>query len=177
MSILLGIFTILFNQYILLTLLLSLFSSTQSNYVIYLKIIGQGEINIINDTFIYSPSQVIVNGIANENCQKSCSLDNINYDYNNVTIIFNEQIKTCENMFNGLSDILKIDLSYFDTSQVTNMDSMFSGCTNLKNIIFNNINTSLVQNMRQLFNECHNLISLDLSNFDTSLVTNMNLMF
>ena len=108
MNILLGIFTILFNQYILLTLLLSLFSSTQSNYVIYLKIKGPGEKNIINNSFRYTPSQILINGELKGSYQKSCILDN--NGYNNVTLIFNERIETCENMFNGLSDILEIDL-------------------------------------------------------------------
>ena len=96
---------------------------------------------------------------------------------NNVTLIFNDEITSCENMFKGLSNIIEIDLSFFDFSKVKNMYSMFYGCTNLKKIKFGNINTSSVVNMSQLFFECKNLISIDLSNFDTSSVINMSRMF
>ena len=47
--------------------------------------------------------------------------------------------------------LTSLDLSNFDTSNVTDMSSMFYGCLNLK--------------------------SLDLSSFDTSNVTNMSYMF
>ena len=92
---------------------------------------------------------------------------------NNITLTFNNETTSCENMFYELSNIIEIDLSYFDFSKVRNMYSMFYGCTNLKKIKFGNINTSSVENMSQLFFKCKNLTSIDLSNFDTSSVTTM----
>lgn len=70
-----------------------------------------------------------------------------------------------------------IDLSNFDTSQVTSMYEAFFQCDKLEEINLTNVDTSKVTNMSQMFNGCSNLISLDLSNFDTSKVTNMFLMF
>ena len=80
-------------------------------------------------------------------------------------------------MFYELSNIIKIDLSYFNTSLVTNMYRMFKNCSSLISLNLNNFNTSLVTDMRSMFNGCISLISLNLNNFNTSLVTNMRSMF
>ena len=69
-----------------------------------------------------------------------------------------------------------IDLSSFDTGKVTDMAYMFSYLT-LVNLDLSNFNTSSVTNMSNMFELCTNLTSLDISNFDTSNVTNMSRMF
>ena len=155
MIILFDIFIFLFNQNLLLIAFFSLLSSTQARSVIYLNIKGKGVQNIINNTFKYNPSAVYVKGNLNSTCTKSCYLGDTDGVNNNITLIFNNQIETCANMFSGLSNIQEIDLSNFDTSLVTNMYSMFNGCTSLQKLNFNNINTSLVQNMRYLFYKCY----------------------
>ena len=76
-----------------------------------------------------------------------------------------------------IKNILEIDLSNFDTSQVTNMNNMFDGMTNLTTLNLSNFNTSKVTNMRFMFFHASNLTSLNLSNFDTSRVTDMQYMF
>ena len=81
MIILSDIFTLLVKQYFLLMIFLSLFSPTKAASEINLKIIGQGEKNIINNTFYLAPSKVLINGIFNETCNKSCCLDNSIYGY------------------------------------------------------------------------------------------------
>ena len=80
-------------------------------------------------------------------------------------------------MFDGCSNLTSLDLSSFDTSQVTTMSSMFSGCSNLTSLDLSNFNTSQVTTMPYMFSECSRLTSLNLSNFDTSQVTNMYRMF
>ena len=76
-----------------------------------------------------------------------------------------------------IKNILEIDLSNFDTSQVTNMNNMFDGMTNLTTLNLSNFNTSKVTNMRFMFFHASNLTSLNLSNFDTSRVADMQYMF
>ena len=76
-----------------------------------------------------------------------------------------------------IKNILEIDLSNFDTSQVTNMSYMFDGMRNLTTLNLSNFNTSKVTNMRFMFFHASNLTSLNLSNFDTSRVTDMQYMF
>ena len=75
------------------------------------------------------------------------------------------------------SVIEKLDLSNFNTSNVTDMGFMFAGCSSLASIDLSSFNTSKVTNMDRMFGTCSSLISLDLSNFNTSKVTNMQSMF
>ena len=76
-----------------------------------------------------------------------------------------------------IKNILELDLSNFDTSQVTNMFAMFSYMSNLTTLDLSSFDTSKVTNMQSMFFSMSNLTSLNLSNFNTSNVTNMNLMF
>ena len=148
-----------------------------NNYIseIHLVIKGKGTQNILNNYFNKNPSEVIVNGISKANaCQKTCDLDE---DINNVTIKFEEQIKSCSFMFLNLKNIIEIDLSNFDASEVNNMKWMFDGCKNLDKINFGNINTSFVENMDSLYKYCEKLRSINLSIFDTSKVKDMQYMF
>ena len=145
------------------------------NSEIYLTINGNGNQNVLSSSFYIDPSDVIVNGVSKKGvCNKICELED---DVNSITLVFEEDITTCENMFNGLSNIKEINLSNFDTSKVTSMESMFDSCINLEKIIFGNINTSSVNNMIRVFASCQSLKSVDLSNFDTSEVLSMSEMF
>ena len=77
------------------------------------------------------------------------------------------------------SDFLtELDVSSFNTSNVTDMGYMFSNCTGLTTINgLENFNTSLLTNMDRMFNYCSKLTSLNLNSFNTSSVTNMSYMF
>ena len=101
---------------------------------IHLVIKGSGPQNILSDIFIYEPSEVLVNGISQGNTRsKTCTLTG---EENNVTLRFEEQLETCENMFYEIENIIKVDFTDFDSSKVTNMTSMFYNCSNLEKIIF-----------------------------------------
>lgn len=76
-----------------------------------------------------------------------------------------------------LPRLTKIDLSGWDTSNVTDMGEMFKDCSSLTNLDVSNFNTSKVTNMDNMFQNCSLLTSLDVSGFDTSKVTNMGKMF
>ena len=80
-------------------------------------------------------------------------------------------------MFAVCCDLTSIDLSRFDTSEVTTMGHMFEECNDLTKLNFSNFDTSKVTDMRWMFNNCCNLTTLDLSSFDTSKVKHMNAMF
>ena len=73
------------------------------------------------------------------------------------------------------SKATSIDLSEFDTSQITNMSFMFAK-TEAASLDLSKFNTSKVKNMKAMFNE-NRASSLDLSSFDTSNVTDMSYMF
>ncbi len=94
-----------------------------------------------------------------------------------VKLIFNTEIKDCSFMFYNCNNIIDLDLSSFDTKNITNMSYMFSGCENLKSLDLSDFYTKNVTNMNNMFCDCNNLIDLNLTSFDTKNVTNMSNMF
>ena len=79
-------------------------------------------------------------------------------------------------MFKACKSLSQLDLSNFDTSQVIDMCGMFSGCIALAQLDLSNFDTSQVTTMFMMFSNCLKLTQLDLSNFDTSNVTEMSYM-
>jgi surface protein len=82
-----------------------------------------------------------------------------------------------ENMFDTCMKLNSLDLSSFDTSNVTKMSWMFLNCQALTSVNVLSFNTSKVTNMIAMFSLCSSLTSLDLSSFDTSNVESMMQMF
>ena len=80
-------------------------------------------------------------------------------------------------MFYGMSNLTTLNVSHFDTSKVTDMSLMFHGMRDLSALNLSSFNTSQVTDMHNMFYGMSNLTTLDLSNFDTSKVTNMGNMF
>ena len=102
-----------------------------------------------------------------------------NYAYK-LTIGGKDGIIANENMvgyFYGFRKVTSIDLSVFDTSEVTDMSRMFERCGSLTSLDVSKFDTSNVTDMNGMFDSCHDLTSLDLSNFDTSQVISMSGMF
>ena len=95
----------------------------------------------------------------------------------NIKLIFKNIINNCQFMFHQCPDLTSIDLSSFDTRNVTNMQCMFHRCYNLISIDLSSFDTRNVTNMQCLFGCCKNLTSIDLSSLDTKNVTNMGSMF
>ena len=80
-------------------------------------------------------------------------------------------------MFSGCSKLTSLDVTKFNTANVTDMSNMFSGCSSLTSLDVTNFNTAKVTNMRFMFSSCSKLTSLDVSKFNTMNVTNMSSMF
>ena len=163
----------MFYSFFLIFLLFDFCYTTISK--IHLVVNGTGNIRILSSIFNKDPSDVIINGIPQgELCKRVCTFEE---EENNVTLIFEEEISSFKYMFYGCKNIIEIDLSEFNTSNIINMASMFDNCVNLEKINFGNIDTSKVENMRSLFYNCSKLTSIDVSNFDTSQVTDMGWIF
>ena len=79
-------------------------------------------------------------------------------------------------MFDFCESLSSLDVSNFDTSNVTDMCSMFFLCRSLTSLDVSHFNTLNVTDMSWMFYYCCVPI-LDVSHFDTSNVTNMNCMF
>ena len=81
-------------------------------------------------------------------------------------------------MFQTCTALTSIDVSGFDTSNVTSMLNMFSLCYALTSITgLNGWNTSNVTTMAGMFGSCEALIGINVSSFDTSRVETMASMF
>ena len=80
-------------------------------------------------------------------------------------------------MFYGMSNLTTLNVSHFDTSKVTDMSLMFHGMRDFSALNLSSFNTSQVTDMHNMFYGTSNLTTLNVSNFDTSKVTDMGLMF
>ena len=90
------------------------------------------------------------------------------------TYINNKPVVSMSNIFSG-SKATTLDLSNFDTSNVTNMCGMFYG-SQATTLDLSNFDTSKVTDMSEMFAGSA-ATTLDLSSFDTSNVTIMDSMF
>lgn len=80
-------------------------------------------------------------------------------------------------MFYWCSNLTTLNLSGFDTGKVTDMNSMFDGCSSLTSLDLSGWDTGSVTNITYMFRYCYNLTTLNLSGWDTGRVTTMNSMF
>ena len=80
-------------------------------------------------------------------------------------------------MFYNCTNLEKLDLSSFDTKNVTDMRGMFYLTSSLQELDLSNFDTSKVTNMRTMFYNCTNLEKLDLSSFNMEQVENTEYMF
>ena len=100
---------------------------------------------------------------------------------------FGEYIKTAEFNVQGITDtsdllsgcvnLIEVDLSRLDTSNVTRMSHMFWNCKRLTTLDLSNFDTKNVHNVDLMFGWCSNLTDLDVSGFDTSSLTHAYGMF
>ena len=95
-----------------------------------------------------------------------------------IKLKLKNKIKNCNYMFLSCTSIKSIDLSSFDTSEVTNMSYMFSRCFNLEELNINNLITKNVTDMNHMFNKCKSLKEIKFpSSFNTENVTDISFMF
>ena len=142
---------------------------------IIIKVFDSGEQEIINSEFV-DDVQVYING--NEISIDSNNKILVPEGQNSIILQWDNKLTNCEKMFYGLSNIIEIDFTNFDTSEVIKMQSLFEDCINLEKIVFgNNFVTSRINSMHNMFFNCYKLTSLDLSDFDTSQVSYMENLF
>ena len=95
-----------------------------------------------------------------------------------IKLNFKKKMTDCSYMFSGCLNIISIDLSSFDSSQVTNMHYMFGKCKYLEEINLENLNTENVTDMGYMFNSCFNLKKIIFpKSFNTKHVKNLSNMF
>ena len=80
-------------------------------------------------------------------------------------------------VFYGCSSLTSLDVSNWNTDNVTDMDGIFRGCSSLTSLDVANWNTENVTEMHGIFIECSSLTSLDVANWNTENVTYMGDIF
>ena len=94
-----------------------------------------------------------------------------------IKIIFRKKLYDCSFLFNNCVNIVEVDLSNFDCSQVTSCESMFDNCQSLNKINLGKLDFGLSKNFKSMFKECKNLGNIDVSNFNTKNSTTFEGMF
>ena len=101
-----------------------------------------------------------------------------NNSFIDLTDIDISELDDLSNVFARLSKVEVIDISGWNTSNVTFMDEMFRKCVKLKNIIgIENLDVSKLENANSMFYMCENLIELDLTNWNPISLQNSRQMF
>ena len=109
------------------------------------------------------------------NMNMKCLLENykklkkIKFDNTETTVL----IGSMYNMFVNCSSLESLDLSKFDTSQITEMQNLFSNCYYLSSLDISNFDTALVTDMSNFLCNCSSLTSINLLSLNTQKVTNM----
>jgi surface protein len=81
-------------------------------------------------------------------------------------------------MFSSCSGLTSLDLSSFNTANVTGMNYMFNGCSNLTSLDLSSFNTSRVTEIRYMFRGSNNLRTIYVGNsWSTATVTYSTDMF
>lgn len=138
----------------------------------------RSDLIIFNSEFSLSQiTELYINDVKQNTIQYSYSKNGNDNSIYTIKCVMSDTFNNCSQMFNGCSNLLTLDLSSFNTSNVVNMDSMFSGCAKLTTLDLSSFNTSKVLDMNCMFCNCSNLTSLDVSNFNTSKVLDMDSMF
>ncbi|MQN28395.1 BspA family leucine-rich repeat surface protein, partial [Prevotella copri] len=94
-----------------------------------------------------------------------------------VTKFNTANVTNMSRMFSGCTNLTSLDGTKFNTANVSDMSDMFSGCLKLTSLDVSKFNTVNVLNMSRMFSNCDALTSLDLTNFNTEKVTYMSSMF
>ena len=123
-------------------------SSTEINLII--KTVN-GEVKFLGDAFP-TPSKVYINGVD----KGSKKVLTMNQGYYNFTIIYDNDINTCANMFQLTYRMEEITIVSCKNLRPVSMANMFKSGSDwaynhLKKVIFQNIDTSAVTDMSHMF--------------------------
>lgn len=93
-----------------------------------------------------------------------------NQFYKNITKISGISFDntTCLNMFSGLINLQSVDVSDFDTSNVTSYNGMFQNCASITNLDLSSFGESAITAFQNMFSGCTNLKKINLSNLNTT---------
>ena len=125
---------------------------------ITLKINGKGLKNVFSSSNDFNknnyPTKVYINKIEQDIVQNSYYFNETN---NFIELIWDKNIDNSYDMFRGCSDIIELDLSKFNSSEITIMNNMFRDCTSLISLNLENFDTSKINYLANFFKNCKSL--------------------
>ena len=169
--------------------------SKDSNYIIGEIDIKENDVNkeiriINNNNKALNDQYSDIKYEENEEIEKNCEITiddkiipfSFFYKFNQkgkyiIKYLFHKHLTKTNCIFLDCKNLIKLDLSNFETKNVNDMSYMFSCCENLNELNLSNFETKNVNNMNSMFFECKSLKELNLSNFETKNVNNMRSMF
>jgi surface protein len=80
-------------------------------------------------------------------------------------------------LFQDSQSLQEVDLSNWNTSNVTNLSNMFSGCWGIEKVNVQNFNVSKVTTIASMFSACYSLGEIDISSWNLALCTNASNVF
>ena len=84
-----------------------------------------------------------------------------------IKMIFNKKLCSCAGLFCDCKNIIQIDLSQFNSTNILSYNSMFYNCENIKEINLGKLDFSMVTDFDFMFYNCKNLVDLDVTSFNT----------
>lgn len=141
---------------------------------------GQENIEYIKRSYTPPTSGVVARNVEAHNSKYEILMW---YDLVSKTVYYfteGEKItleQYCNQMFSGMTNLKELDLSNFDTSEVTSFYQMFMGASSIKRLNLSGFKTSKISVMADMFKDMSSLEELDLSNFDMSRVEQVGTMF
>ena len=160
-----------------------------------IEVIVDGENTSID---IFERSKEFKEEEKSKDCNKAQKIEynlETGYDYflkfknegiHTIKIIFRKKLYDCSFLFNNCKEIIEIDMSNFDCSQVTSCESMLDGCISLKKLNLgkldfsldvSNFNTKNSITFEEMFCGCKKLKIIDVSKFNSSKCESINSMF
>ena len=94
-----------------------------------------------------------------------------------VKFKFKKLLNSTSYLFKNCYCLKTIDLSSFNSKNITSMIQMFYNCRSLESVNLKNLDTKNVIKMRSMFMHCSSLKSIDLSKLNTENVNSMREMF
>ena len=105
------------------------------------------------------PSEIYINGKRQNEVKPNYDFDKGEHE---VKLIWNFVITSAKCMFIKCKNIIEMDFSNFDTSQITSMENMFLECTSIQSLNLANFDLSQVESIEKMFQGCSNLEYINL---------------
>ena len=87
------------------------------------------------------------------------------------------EVTSVANIFSNCANLTEVNLSGWDTSGIKTLNRMFAGCTKLSHVDLSGFDTSSNTSLNSFFNQANSVEEIDVSGFDTSKVTVINYVF